>query len=491
MLAYVLAIVIAIGSFSFYMTAFFVPEMHRRQDFVWSGLGMFYAVVLWFCAGRITGAVLLGQTASVVLLGWLGWHTLELRRDLTPELVRTPVTWQDLQAWGQGIQKTVNQYLKLGSLLTAIKTVGTDVSGRIADLRNRTAGPRGEPLTSDVPPLKRSPAYEFETAVGEGQPIPSEFMSVPTRNRELEIDSMSVQSTPSLATPDSEEIAADLAPPPAVESDVAATVAEATSAAVANQPMTSPQSAESQKTQSSETPAEKVTEPVAQRSGTSTPLSAAAEPMEKPSLVARAASWFGPGKSGRRSPQTQRGVIEIPPRPPSIPRSPAAETTQPSTKAKPTDAGKGRRSAKAPRAVIEIPPRPPSIPRSPQGNQPDPAPTTSLKASEPAGMGQSASDVIDREQTDQREQPDITAQEREPQNANAENIEPTETAAVPSTPLSSAVTDANWSESENQADQADDVEAPSVPPTTRAAETNWPDEGETNWLEDDDTNWPS
>mgnify|MGYP001795192703 FL=1 len=152
MLAYVLAIFIAIGSFSFYMAAFFVPEMHRRQDFVWSGLGMFYAVVLWFCAGRITGAVLLGQTASVVLLGWLGWHTLELRRDLTPEPVRTPVTWQDLQAWGQGIQKAVNQYLKLGSWLTVIKAAGQDVSGRIADLRNRTAGPRGESLGADVPP---------------------------------------------------------------------------------------------------------------------------------------------------------------------------------------------------------------------------------------------------------------------------------------------------------------------------------------------------
>jgi Ycf66 protein N-terminus len=84
MLAYILAIAVGLGSFSLYMAAFFFPEVYRKYDFIWSGVGMFYALVLWVCAGRITGGVLLGQMASVALLGWLGWQTLGLRRSLTP-----------------------------------------------------------------------------------------------------------------------------------------------------------------------------------------------------------------------------------------------------------------------------------------------------------------------------------------------------------------------------------------------------------------------
>ncbi|MGD1928820.1 MAG: Ycf66 family protein [Leptolyngbyaceae cyanobacterium] len=490
MLAYVLAIFIAIGSFSFYMAAFFVPEMHRRQDFVWSGLGMFYAVVLWFCAGRITGAVLLGQTASVVLLGWLGWHTLDLRRDLTPEPVRTPVTWRDLQAWGQGIQKAVNQYLKLGSWLTVIKAAGQDVSGRIADLRNRTAGPYGEPLGADVPPLKRSPAYEFETAVGEGQPVPSEFATVPTRDREP-ADSLRAQSVPSSTMPDSEAIAADLTPQSAGESDVAATAGEATVAAAVDQPVTSGQSAAPQQPESPETPAAKAAEPAAQQSTqpASVKAPAAVEPTAKPNLAARAASWLGRGKPARRPPQTQRGVIEIPPRPPSIPRSPTAEATQPSAaKVQRADAGKGRRAMKAPRAVIEIPPRPPSIPRSPQGGQPDPAPTASQRAAQPFGIGQSENDDGGRAPTSQSDQSDTATWAEDTQGAITADIKSTESAATSTNLAPSAATDANWSEAESSTADSEELTRSDA---TRAAETNWPDEDETNWPDDSETNWPS
>lgn len=84
MLAYILALGVGLGSFALYMAAFFFPEVHRKSDFIWSGIGLFYALVLWVCAGRITGGVLLGQTASVALLGWFGWQTLKLRWDHAP-----------------------------------------------------------------------------------------------------------------------------------------------------------------------------------------------------------------------------------------------------------------------------------------------------------------------------------------------------------------------------------------------------------------------
>ena len=98
MLAYLLALIVGLSSVGLYMAAFFFPEVHRKNDFIWSGLGLFYALVLWVCAGRITGGVLLGQTASVTLLGWLGWQTLTLRRQLAPvdqqTAVPTAAEWQ-------------------------------------------------------------------------------------------------------------------------------------------------------------------------------------------------------------------------------------------------------------------------------------------------------------------------------------------------------------------------------------------------------------
>ncbi len=120
MLAYVLALVVGLGSFALYLSAFFFPEVHRKSDFVWSGLGLFYALVLWVCAGRITGAVLLGQTASVALLLWFGTQTLILRRSLASPADKTAVSenivsklksWLSPQALWQKIKpgKTATQ----------------------------------------------------------------------------------------------------------------------------------------------------------------------------------------------------------------------------------------------------------------------------------------------------------------------------------------------------------------------------------------------
>ncbi len=91
-LAHLLAIAVALGSFALYFSAFFFPEVHRKSDFYWSGLGFFYGLVLWVCAGRITGAVLLGQTASTALLLWFGTQTLILRRVLTPPAEKTNIS---------------------------------------------------------------------------------------------------------------------------------------------------------------------------------------------------------------------------------------------------------------------------------------------------------------------------------------------------------------------------------------------------------------
>jgi len=83
-MAYLLALLVGLGSLGLYLAAFLFQEVHRKYDLIWSGVGMFYALVLWVCAGRISGGLLLGQMAGVSLIGWLGWQVMEMRWEQIP-----------------------------------------------------------------------------------------------------------------------------------------------------------------------------------------------------------------------------------------------------------------------------------------------------------------------------------------------------------------------------------------------------------------------
>ncbi|MDX2098123.1 MAG: Ycf66 family protein, partial [Leptolyngbyaceae cyanobacterium bins.59] len=103
MLPYALSVVVALGSFTFFMKGFFYPSLHRRNDFLWSGVGLFYGLILWVCAEQIRGVVLLGQSASVILLGWttgqiltLRWHLLSgSQKSQMPDPTLIPVILQE------------------------------------------------------------------------------------------------------------------------------------------------------------------------------------------------------------------------------------------------------------------------------------------------------------------------------------------------------------------------------------------------------------
>ena len=202
MLAYVLAIAIAVGSLAFYLIAFFLPEVHRRQDFIWSGVGLFYALVLWFCAGRMTGAVLLGQIASGALVLWLGWQTLSLRWALTPPSVRTPTSWGQVQQRWATLQAQLTGYGKgrsgLGAMVprdrsSTIAAVGTDLQGAWTQLRQRIAGPRAQTASDDP----KEPIFDPRTPLS-APPAPPQPLTVPPTPPD---------------TPDS-ETAATTTPPP-------------------------------------------------------------------------------------------------------------------------------------------------------------------------------------------------------------------------------------------------------------------------------------
>lgn len=84
MLVYLLAIASGSGSLALFLTAFFLPEIHRKGDFIWSGIGLFYALVLWVMASKIGGGLLLGETAGVAILVWAIAQVLQTRWKLVP-----------------------------------------------------------------------------------------------------------------------------------------------------------------------------------------------------------------------------------------------------------------------------------------------------------------------------------------------------------------------------------------------------------------------
>jgi Ycf66 protein N-terminus len=119
MLAYFLSVLVGTGSFGMYVAAFLFPEIYRKQDFIWSGLGLFYALVLWVEARQLNGGLLVGQTASVALLIWLGWQTITLRRQLATADFAAPITTNN--SIGQSSMAVVESVVETTEPLLAVE----------------------------------------------------------------------------------------------------------------------------------------------------------------------------------------------------------------------------------------------------------------------------------------------------------------------------------------------------------------------------------
>jgi hypothetical protein len=89
MLTSLLVWVVLLGSIGIYFLRFFLPELHQKNDVIWSGIGLFYGLMLALYADQIRGGLLLGQTAGVTMLLWFGWQTYTLRRATIPLEQRT------------------------------------------------------------------------------------------------------------------------------------------------------------------------------------------------------------------------------------------------------------------------------------------------------------------------------------------------------------------------------------------------------------------
>lgn len=281
MLAHALALAVGLGSFTLYIAAFFFPEVHRKHDFFWSGLGMFYALVLWACSEQMTGAVLLGQVASVTLLGYLGWQMLVLRRDRTPLELQTPATAESWQGFRDEMSTLTQDFLSQTPL------------GRVLGLRRSSRGPAKAVSKAKIRASSvKDVGYEFLDTVEEELELqrPANATVLPVGNQ---------AASPSAASP----------------STAAQT---ATPAAPARGP--------GQSSRPRSRPAASLARPAEGQSSASSKGQSGKASNSSPGALGQAAgaaaglrSWFGSlvGSTSRSKPS--RAVIEIPPREPSVP----------------------------------------------------------------------------------------------------------------------------------------------------------------------------
>ncbi|MDY6898911.1 MAG: Ycf66 family protein [Cyanobacteriota bacterium] len=139
-MTHILALIVGFGSLAIYLAAFFFPEVHRKNDFYWSGVGLFYALVLWFFAPRIGGWFFLGQLAAVALLIWFGWQTFSLRRQVTPAMQQTTVPSPE------AVTSKISLQERVGGLL---KGVGNILPGKKAQV-SQTPAATPSPATSNT-----------------------------------------------------------------------------------------------------------------------------------------------------------------------------------------------------------------------------------------------------------------------------------------------------------------------------------------------------
>lgn len=207
MLAYVLALAVGLGSFALYMAAFFFPEVHRKNDFIWSGVGLFYALVLWVCAGRITGGLLLGQVAGIALLGWSITQTLQLRRQVTPAKQQTELP--SAEAVTSTVQAQVEKTVP--GILAGVSKALNGVTTKIGQTFSKSNRPQPVTTTATKPPA--SPKVEVidnRTPVTESKAVETPAPTIEAK--EIKIASSTTEVVQAAAPPTPTETAV-VAPP--------------------------------------------------------------------------------------------------------------------------------------------------------------------------------------------------------------------------------------------------------------------------------------
>jgi hypothetical protein len=150
LMTHILALIVGFGSLAIYLAAFFFPEVHRKNDFYLSGIGLFYALVLWVFAPRIGGWFFLGQLAAVALLFWFGLQTFSLRRQVTPAMQQTSVPS------AQAVKSNINE--------PSAKSLQERVGGLFKSVSNVLPGKKSQTPTATQPVSTPSTAEDTSAA---------------------------------------------------------------------------------------------------------------------------------------------------------------------------------------------------------------------------------------------------------------------------------------------------------------------------------------
>jgi hypothetical protein len=98
MLHSLLAWTMGLGSLGLFASGFFLPEIRRKNDLIWSGIGLFYALVMTVDSGRLRGGMVLEELASVILIVWFALQILKQRRRSAPPEKLTPLP-NSMESW--------------------------------------------------------------------------------------------------------------------------------------------------------------------------------------------------------------------------------------------------------------------------------------------------------------------------------------------------------------------------------------------------------
>jgi hypothetical protein len=166
MLHSLLAWTMGLGSLGLFASGFFLPEIRRKNDLIWSGIGLFYALVMAVDSGWLRGGMVIEELASVILIVWFVLQILYHRRLSTSPEKLTPLpnsmeTWKTFlkEGWGR-MQQSFSDPDALEALF---KTEEEDslldinkLSAAVTGLFNKGESERPAPATTPSPPSSDS-----------------------------------------------------------------------------------------------------------------------------------------------------------------------------------------------------------------------------------------------------------------------------------------------------------------------------------------------
>lgn len=229
MLSLALVLIVGLGSVGLYLTAYVYPEVHRKTDIWWSGTGLFYALVLLIYRRPL--GLLLGHTASVVLLVWLSYQAMQRRwamveanppqpkegtwgaqtRKISDQVIAkiASVDWQGL--W-QRMGAQANDGTTEKSILPPAIKQRLEQSGLGKKLKSMIGATETEPPADTIQPTEISPPVVDSPAATVTKP-PVETTAKPAPGSE---PPSPVEDT-TVVTPPVEELTVEAETDPAVE----------------------------------------------------------------------------------------------------------------------------------------------------------------------------------------------------------------------------------------------------------------------------------